>query len=170
MIDDAIVETVVSKTPSQSQSVNAGRTTAWGAEMDLRRPVTGWLGWFANYTYTQTTIENDEDSDQDGADVPFVPAHMGNVGLTLSLPADITVAAYLHLAGSIYDSTSKANRRKFDSYEVVSVDVQKGLYRTANRSVDLYVELYNITNNEFEMPWQFQDPGFSAMVGVRASF
>ncbi len=170
VVDDAIVETVVSQTPSQSQSVNAGRTTAWGVEVDLRQPLTDWLGWFANYTYTQTDIENDEDPDQDGADVPFVPTHMGNVGLTLSLPADITVAAYLHLAGSIYDSTSRSNRRKFDSYEVVNVDVRKGLWRSGRRSVDLYLELYNVTNNEFEMPWQFQDPGVSAMVGIQASF
>lgn len=170
VIDDAIVETVVSETPSQSQSINAGQTTAWGVEVDVRRPLTDWLGWFANYTYTQTDIDNEADPDQDGADVPFVPAHMGNVGLTLSLPWDIAVAGYLHLAGAIYDSTSRSNRRKFDSYEVVNVEVRKGLYRSEGRAVDLYVELYNITNKQFEMPWQFQDPGFSAMVGVQASF
>ncbi len=170
VIEDAIVENVVSQSPSQSQSVNAGRTQAWGVEVDLRQPVASWLSWFANYTFTQTEIDNDVDPDQDGSDVPFVPTHMGNVGLTVSLPWDVTVAGYLHLASSIYDSTSKSSRRKFDSSEVVNVEVRKGLYRSGRQSVDAYVELYNITNNQFEMPWQFKDPGFSAMVGIQASF
>jgi len=36
--------------------------------------------------------------------------------------------------------------------------------------LNLFLDLYNITNNEFEMPWQFKDPGFSATGGIKAVF
>jgi hypothetical protein len=30
--------------------------------------------------------------------------------------------------------------------------------------------MYNITNNKFEMPWQFQDPGFAVAGGLKFVF
>ncbi|MCX7007333.1 MAG: TonB-dependent receptor [Kiritimatiellaeota bacterium] len=170
VIDDAIVENVVSKTPSQSQSVNAGKTTALGFEAALKCRLTDWVDGFANYTYTHSRISNSIDHDQDGATVPFVPENMGDVGVTLLLPGNLTISPSLHWSGSIYDSSSLTSRQKFDSYELVNVMVRKGLIRDGKRSVDLYLELYNITNNHYEMPWQFQDPGFSAMAGIQATF
>jgi hypothetical protein len=37
-------------------------------------------------------------------------------------------------------------------------------------AVDCFTQLYNITNNEYNMPWQFKNPGFSCMVGVKVTF
>jgi hypothetical protein len=28
------------------------------------------------------------------------------------------------------------------------------------------VDLHNLFDRKFEMPWQFQDPGFSALAGI----
>ena len=36
--------------------------------------------------------------------------------------------------------------------------------------VDAYVDLYNLTDKEYEMPWQFQDPGFSVLGGIKVNF
>jgi len=169
-IDDAIVENRVSETPSQSQSVNAGNTTAYGAEIEARHKFAKGMEAFANYTYTKTEIDNDFDKDQDGAEVPFVPQHQGNIGVILHLPQDIMISAYLHLSGEIYDSSSKSGRKKFDAYETLNLKAKKMLCQNENYQLDLFADLYNLTNNEFEMPWQFQDPGLSATVGIEAKF
>ena len=169
-IDDAIVENVVSENPSQSQSVNAGETTSYGVEVGLRHRVTENVAWFANYTYTDSEVDNNVDPDQDGAEIPFVPENAANVGVEVSLPRDMRLDATLHYAGEIYDSTSKSNRRRFDSYEVLNVKLRKVLLAQSDYRLDLYVEVYNILNNEFEMPWQFQDPGTSGTAGLLATF
>jgi outer membrane receptor protein involved in Fe transport len=169
-IDDQIVQVVVSENPSQSQDINAGDTTSFGVELDVRHQPVGWFGWFANYTFTDTEINNNNDPDQDGAEVPFVPEHMGNIGVDFMLPRDFSISLYMHLAGSIYDSTSKQSRTKFDSYELLNASLLKNIIQNDDGRLDVYLNLYNLTNNEYEMPWQFQDPGFSAVGGLRATF
>jgi len=169
-IDDQIVQVVVSDDPSQSQDINAGQTKTFGLEVEARHRPANWWQWFANYTFTSTEIENDVDADQDGADVPFVPEHMANVGLSFSLPGDFTASVWLQAFGGIYDSTSKANRKKFDGYELVNARIEKLFVSKDGYQIRLYLEPYNLTNNEFEMPWQFQDPGFSANGGLAVAF
>ena len=105
-VDDAIVENRVSENPSQSQSVNAGTTQSYGVELEIKHRFEKYAEWFANYTYTQTNIQNSVDKDQDGSNVPFVPNYMANLGVTFSLPCDITLSPYLRMVGTYYDSTS----------------------------------------------------------------
>jgi len=169
-VGDAIVENVVSENPSQSQSVNAGKTTALGLELAVHHLINERVAWFANYTYTSSDVDNDVDPDQDGAEVPFAPEHMGNVGVDLTLPYDVRVSAYLHVAGAIYDSTSKANRRRFDAHELLNMKLRKLLVSRDSFRLDAHLDFYNLTNNEFEMPWQFEDPGFYTEGGLTARF
>ena len=170
LVDDQIITVVTSKTPSQSQDINAGKTTSYGVELSSEYQLEKWLRLFANYTYTDTEIENDNDPDQDGTEVPFVPEHMGNIGVDVKLPYDVTASVFLHLAGSIYDSTSKSGRSEFNGYETLNASLKKRLLDSQAYKVDAYVDLYNLTNNEYEMPWQFQDPGFSAIGGIKVTF
>lgn len=171
VIDNQIVQIVVSEDPSQSQDVNAGlESRACGAEVEIRHRINDRFSWFANYTYTDSEIRDDADSDQDGSELPFVPEHMGNIGINLSLPYGITVHPYAHFAGSIYDGTSRSSRKKFSSYELINMKLRKNLIDEKDYRLDLEVEFYNLTDNRFEMPWQFQDPGFSATGGIRMEF
>ena len=169
-VSDAIVENRVSEDPSQSQSVNAGETTSYGVEVEVRQFVNRYFQWFANYTYTHTDVANDVDPDQDGSDVPFVPDHMGNVGFSAQFPFGLIITPYLNVVGTYYDSTSKSGRKSFGPYEVLSANVQQILYETPENSIRLNVDLYNLTDNRYEMPWQFQDTGFSVLGGVEARF
>jgi outer membrane receptor protein involved in Fe transport len=169
-IDDQIVQIVVSQDPSQAMDVNAGKTTSYGVEVELKHRLNSWLQWFANYTYTHSKIDNDTNPDQDGVEVPFVPEHMGNIGVQTFLPYDITAALWLHVVGTIYDSTSKSVRNKFDAYELLNATVEKALIQGETYKLTTYVDLYNLTNKKFEMPWQFQDPGFAASGGLRLVF
>jgi len=171
-IDDQIVQIVVSDDPSQSQDINAGETESYGLEAEIRHKPTDELEWFANYTYTHSEIQNDLDRDQDGAEVPFVPEHMGNIGATLSLPYEVAASVYLQLVGDIYDSTSKTNRSGFEGYGdgLLNAKIEKSWVTSEDMVIAMFVDLYNILDEEYEMPWQFQDPGFSATTGLRIVF
>jgi outer membrane receptor protein involved in Fe transport len=165
-VDDAIVENSVSDDPSQSQSVNAGKATSYGFELEVKHRFKSYAEWFANYTYTKTDIENSVDPDQDGSDVSFVPDYTANFGITAFLPYDITLSPYLRLVGEYYDSTSKSGRTSFGPYEILNVKVTKGFALTGGPRVLLHLDLVNLTNNHYEMPWQFEDPGFSVFGSV----
>lgn len=170
LIDDQIVQIVVSQDPSQAKDVNAGETTAYGLEVEMKYRFKPWLEAFANYTYTHTSVNNDLIDDQNGVQVPFVPEHMGNVGTTFFLPYDFRAAFWLHVVGEIYDSTSKTGRRAFDPYALLNIKLEKGVIQNDCLKLGAYLDLYNVTNEKYEMPWQFQDPGFSAAGGIKIVF
>jgi iron complex outermembrane recepter protein len=169
-VDDAIVENVVSNTPSQSKSVNASKASSYGIEISVVHDVTDKFKWFANLTYTDSNVKNSLDHDQDGNNIPFVPDTVANAGITMKLPLAVTISPYVHMVGKYYDSTSKSSRIKFGPYEVVNLKLQKNLFRTADYTMNIAIDLNNITNRRYEMPWQFRDPGFNAFGSIDVTF
>lgn len=169
-VDDVIVENRVSENPSQSQSVNAGNARSYGIELQLAHYINQNIYWFTNYSYIDTKIKNGVDPDQDGADIPFTPDYTFNVGLVAKLPYDFTVAPYLRLVGSYYDSTSLIGRKKFGAYETINVKIQKLLVKTKDYSMNFNLDLDNVTDNKYEMPWQFQNTGFQAFASIELIF
>ncbi len=169
-VDDAIVENRVSVDPSQSQSVNAGKAKSKGVEIQLNHALNKNLSWFANYTFMDTDLNNRLDPDSDNSNIPFVPKYVFNVGLTANLPYDITISPYLHAVGKYYDSTSKTGRQKFGPYETINIKANKMLYKTKDYKVNLNIDLSNITDKKYEMPWQFRDTGFNAFAALELIF
>ena len=167
-LDDQIVQNVVNDL--QSQDINAGRTRTWGAEAEISHDLAAWCQWRANYTLTRTEIDNDVDPDQDGAEVNFVPQHMGNVGADLLLPGGLAASISVQLSSSINESVSRSAPRGIDGHELVNARIEKLFAHADGREVRLYLEPYNITNNDFRMPWGFKDTGFSATGGLTVSF
>lgn len=170
LISDAIVENVVSLAPSQSRSINAGNAFSYGFEINLDHRLAEYLRWFANFTYTKTEVENPLDPDQNGADISFVPDYVANFGVTARLPYGITVSPYLHMVGEYYDSTSKSARRKFGSYQLINIKGQKTLIKNSEYSLNAAIDLNNILDKRYEMPWQFRDPGFNAFGSLELTF
>jgi outer membrane receptor protein involved in Fe transport len=170
MVDDAIVENVISRDPSQTQSVNAGKVKAYGLEVELQHQLSNTVQWFANGTFITTKVTNPIDSDSDDTDVPFAPKMVANLGATVKLPYELVLSPYLQYVGPYYDSTSKTGRKDFGKYTVINANIQKGLLKTPQYVANLLIELNNITNKRYEMPWQFQDTGFNLMAKVQLRF
>jgi outer membrane receptor protein involved in Fe transport len=170
IINDAIVDNVVSTTPSQSKSVNAGNAYSYGFELNLEHRLAESLRWFANLTYTASRIENPLVSDENGAEISFVPDYVANAGITTKLPFEITFSPYLHMVGDYYDSTSKSGRKKFGSYAITNVKLQKAVFKSDDYSLNAALDLNNIFDRRYEMPWQFQDPGFNAFGSLELKF
>ncbi|MFB3828247.1 MAG: TonB-dependent receptor plug domain-containing protein [Bryobacteraceae bacterium] len=169
-VNDAIVENVVSNTPSQSMSVNAGRARSHGFEIPYQQDLTDRVQVFANLTRTFTRVSSPLDADQSGAAIPFVPDYAANAGFSLRMPREFTVSPYLHAVGTYFDSTSKSGRGRFGPYRILNLKLEKTLSRTDAYSTVLFTDLNNLTNRKFEMPWQFRDPGFNIFGGLEFRF
>jgi len=169
-VDDVIVENVVSRDPSQTQSVNAGKVDAGGFEIDLIHPWHKSFYWFANATYTQTNVTNSLDPRQNNSDVPFVPKWMANVGFTAHLPYDFTISPYFQYIGHYFDTTDKTFRRRFGSYVTVNAKATKSLYKASRFEWLANLEIVNLFNRRYEMPWQFRDVGFQALGSLELRF
>jgi iron complex outermembrane recepter protein len=161
-INEAIVDNVVSTTPSQTQSMNVGNARSFGCELNIEHRLMAALRWFANVTYATTRVSNSLDDDQDGAAIPFVPDFVANAGISAQFPLGIQLSPYLRAVGRYYDSTARSSRRRFGPYPVLNLRAQKSLITNDSFSVRAVLDLNNIFNRRYEMPWQFRDPGFNA--------
>lgn len=169
-ITDAIVDNVASVAPSQTQSFNAGKTVAKGVEIEMQHNYSDALHYFANFTYTDSHVQDSKNSDSDGTKIPFVPSYVANAGLTVFLGWDITASGYLQQVGHYYDSTSKTSRNLFGSYHVVNAKLQKNILRNNDYSINALVELNNIADRRYSLPWGFIDPGFNGYGSIAISF
>lgn len=168
--EDTIVENVISTNPSQTQSVNAGESDTKGFEIASEIQVKSFLKTFGNLTIVNTEVKNPIDVVHNGSDIPFVPNLVANIGLLFKLPYELSFSPYFQYIGKYYDSTDLANRRQFGKYGTLNANIQKQLLTTNSYSSNIKVELNNIFNKKYEMPWQFQDVGFNIMVRCELIF
>lgn len=169
-VDDAIVDNVVSATPSQTQSVNAGRARAKGFEVMVEQAATHDLTWFANYTLNSSGVRNTIAPDQDGTAIPFVPGFVANAGITVRLPRNFAASPRLQMVGDYYDSTSRSGRSRFGSYAVLNMRIQGIVISRPGCSVSCALDLNNLFNRRYAMPWQFRDPGFNVFLSLELGF
>jgi len=162
-INDAIIDNVVSQNPSQTQSVNAGNTNSTGGEFEVKQLISSNLKWFANYTFMKTKVK-------DGETVPFAPEQVANTGVNISMPFGLVISPYLNYNNGYYDSSDKNSRSFFKPGVLLNINASQVLVKSESYKVECFGQFYNVTNNKYKMPWQFQDPGFSMMAGIRATF
>ena len=162
-VNDAIIDNVVSQNPSQTQSVNAGKTTSKGLEAELKQMITTNIQWFANYTLMKTKVKG-------AGTVPFAPEQVANLGVNLSTSYGLSFSPYLNYNNGFYDSSDKAGRSFFKPGTLLNINVSQVLAKTESYKLEAFGNFYNVTNNKYEMPWQFQNPGFSMMAGIKATF
>ncbi len=169
-IQDAIVDNVVSQNPSQSQSINTGSSSSIGSEIGLTQRSLDGLAWYLNLTLLKSKTINDLNSDQNNIEIPFSPKEILNAGCSYTFQMGLTVAPSLNYNGGFYDRTSKSSRNWFKPGVTINVFAEQNIITKDSYSLKCFTQLYNITNNDYEMPWQFKNPGFSAMFGLKTSF
>ena len=161
-LSSAIVDSVVSVTPSQSRSENAGSASATGMEIDCRYTPATDQSWFANFTRTRSKVEDSLNADQNGSEIPFVPDSVINLGMTARLAGGTVAAPYFHWVGRYYDGTAHSARQGFGNYGVINLRVQHPL----RKGMDLTVDFANLGNRRYDLPWGFRDAGFSAFAAL----
>ena len=172
IIDDQIVQRVVpveEGDPAQSEDINAGNTTTQGVELEVAHRLDETVECFANYTYTNAEVKEHLDENQVGAKINFVPESAIGAGVHLTfsqgLRATVTVQSY----SGIYQDINR-DAEPLDGYILVNARIEQRVRTQDGYDLSLYLEPYNITNQTFEMPWGFQDPGFAVNGGLMVSF
>lgn len=168
IIDDAIVDNTIS--PTQTQSFNAGKTVAQGIELDFKHHMDDTLDYFANITYNDTKVKDSKTHDNDGNEIPFVPYYVANIGVTAFLPLDFTTTLSIQRVGKYYDSSAKSSRSEFGNYNLINAKLQKNILRNRDYSINALLELNNIADQRYTMPWGFVDPGFNGYASVAVTF
>ena len=168
-VDDAIIDNIVRQNPSQSQSINAGKTTSTGAEAEIKQQINKGINWFANITYMKTKITNPLDGDQDGGTVPFSPEVVANAGISYTAPFGLQITPSVNYNDGFYDNSSKTGRNKFVPGLLLNAYVSYMIINNKNK-ITCFAKFYNITDNRYEMPWQFRNTGFSVLGGLKVEF
>jgi outer membrane receptor protein involved in Fe transport len=162
-ITDAIIDNSVSEEPSQTQSINAGETTSMGVEAEVKQVLSNNIQWFANYTYMNTKVK-------DAGTVPFAPEQIANAGINITTSFGFSISPYLNYNNGFYDSSNETSRNFFKPGALLNINAIQVLSETETYKIEAFGNFYNVTNNKYVMPWQFQNPGFSFMAGIRATF
>ena len=169
LLADQIVQRAVPDAP-QSEDINAGNTTTRGLEVEVTHRLDERVEWFANYTFTNAEVtENTEDPSKVGAKINFVPENSVGVGMHLTFPQGLraTITAQYY-SGILQDVSPDAEA--LPGYTLVNARLEQRVRTQDGYDLSLYLEPYNITNQAFEMPWGFADPGFSVNGGLMVSF
>lgn len=167
LVDDAIVENMVSQNPSQSQSINSGSASSLGGEIELSMAHGEVFSWFANLTYLFTQTVNDQDADQNNAEIPFSPDLIMNLGAMLTTPFGLTIVPHANYNSGFYDATSLTRRTFYKPGFLLNLFASQRIVSFSHGSLECFARLYNLTDNDFELPWQFRNSGFSGMFGLR---
>jgi outer membrane receptor protein involved in Fe transport len=165
-VSRAIVDEVVSIAPSQTRASNTGSASARGVELNLDHHVSDATRWFANMTFSRTRVDNPAIADQDGTEIPFAPDRVANLGANSKLYEGTQIAVFYHWVGTYWDSTSRSSRLSYGGYGVLNMRIRQ----TIDRNIGVFVDLNNLTDRRFDMPWGFRDPGFNAFAGLDATF
>ena len=172
LIDDQIVQRVVpvaEDDPAQSQDINAGNTTTNGVELEVTHRLDETVEWFANYTYTNAEVKEHLDENQVGAKINFVPKSAIGAGVHLTFSQGLRATVTLQSYSGIYQDINR-DAEPLDGYILVNARLEQRVRTQDGYDLNLYLEPYNITNQTFEMPWGFQDPGLSVNGGIMVSF
>lgn len=169
LVNDAIVDNVVSQNPSQSQSINT-RSASMGGEVEISHKIGSSLSWFANVTYMMTNIKNDSNPDQNNVEIPFAPSVVVNCGLDYHAPFGLSIVPTLGYNGGFYDGTSKSSRTKYIPGILINAYLAQRIARGESYELECFAQCYNLTNNRYTMPWQFINTGFSFMAGLKLTF
>jgi len=158
---------------------NIGRTTSYGAELDVTlHLLEHWLVT-ANYTWNRAKIdENPSKPEQEGNWMPFSPKHKANLGITYAIEDNFTVsgfARYLSLQHTNDDNikyTSSGEKRFMDSSFVVDLKATKHFpvkwgYLT---NIDLSLSVDNLFDEEYRTFYIYEDPGRVFFVELKLTF
>ncbi len=168
ILKDGIVDNVVSQNPSQSQSINT-ESVAGGGELEISQKVNSIISWYANATHMLSSIQNEINADQHQTEIPFSPQFVLNGGGIVQFPFGLTITPAVNYNGGYFDGISKSGRTKYVPGWVFNTYISQQFIRDGF-DLECFARLYNLTNNDYHLPWQFKNPGFSAMLGLKITF
>lgn len=131
--------------PVTSDNENMDKTRHSGAEASVSWKVARNFVADANYTYTKAVFTG---GGNEGKDIPLVPRHAGSVGVTLSLPFDLSLRTAVRYNGEVYLGGDYANEMdKLPAYTVADISLR---YTPAKMDgLDVFVAVNNVFDERY---------------------
>lgn len=146
-------------TPLKQQNQNIGEAESKGMELQIdKRLDNNWLTFF-NYTYTRTEItENKANPSFVGNELPDMPRHKFNVGVTYERKGNFTGRALLRYVGSSYTDEkntivdTRGYRWKRDGYYVMDLSFVKHFHlgKQYLKDVTLTLAIDNLFDKRYQ--------------------
>jgi iron complex outermembrane recepter protein len=169
ILQDGIVDNVVSKNPSQTQSINT-QSAASGGEIEIKQRISSLFSWYINGTYMSSNIKDRLNADQNNVEIPFSPYFVANAGINFYMTSGLKLSPSVNYNSGFYDGILKSVRTKYTPGVVLNTWISQQIVKNDTYLLDCFLQLYNVTNNDYSMPWQFKNPGFSGMFGIKITF
>jgi len=122
---------------------NISKVKIQGIEAEAAYNITPHLTARLNYTYNESTIEDDPTAPEtEGDDFPYVPRHKGNVSLTYDHPDLFTARCTLKYVGKRYSDVPNDEAEELDDYTTLDLYLAKTIFQK--------VKLYLACNDVFD--------------------
>lgn len=149
--------------------INAGTQYAGGMEISVNQILSGKISLDANYTYMDGKMETS--SDFTGKDTSFFnlyrrPQHVLHVSVQINPWKKLNLRAGIKWASHSFEPVYMSAPIEMPGYYLLHADVDY----TFNEKMACFVNLNNITNQQYEEIRGFATKGFNVMAGVRVAF
>ena len=145
---------------------NQGGARTLGLELTAGVDPFDWLGLWANYTFTRALRTNRVGA-TDGPQLSGFPQHLWNAGIRVTPMKDLSLFLQSHVESSqVAFSGRKPGYHRLDAGGTWQVLARHGLLE----KLELIGRVENLTDVAYDEVQGFGAPGFSAMLGLRASF
>ncbi len=134
--------------PNVYENDNITKVQIYGADAELRWSIVKSLKAYAGYTYTESTILEDEEAPEtEDNDLAFMPRSKGRLGLTFDNPKYFTLDVSANYVGARYTDIENTSEGQLDEY--VSLDAY--LARRIGENVTLAVSGENLLDDRYEL-------------------
>jgi outer membrane receptor protein involved in Fe transport len=168
----------VSDAVTTRRAENIGESDSKGVEIQLKGSINDEFGAFFNYTYNRTEItKNNADSSVVGNDVPDMPGHKFNAGITYEKQNDYSLKVLWRYVGERFldqdntDHDAKGIRWKRNAYHVVDlIAIKRFLFDGFIKGLDLTLSVENLFNLRYDKWFFYRDPGRVVMLETGFKF
>jgi outer membrane receptor protein involved in Fe transport len=162
----------VSDTIATRRAENIGESDSKGVEVQAKGKMNDEFGAFFNYTYNITKItKNNADASVVGNDVPDMPSHKFNAGITYEKQNDYSLKVLWRYVGERFldqnntDRDAKGIRWKRNAYHVVDlIAIKRFLFSGFMKGLDLTLSVENLFNLSYDKWFFYRDPGRVVML------
>ncbi len=135
---------------------NFDESKSQGIEAEFNWPINAGTALFGNYTYNET-------EDSNGDQRIRRPQHLANIGLRVRPLDNLSIYTNYQI---VRDAVAVTTREPLDNYELLNASINL----TIAQRYDLYLNLENVLDEEYEQVAGFNTQGRAVYLGGRVNF
>ncbi len=146
------------------QPVNTDKAWRHGIEISLK------YAWDKNLQFDVSYILQDSENDETDTELPYTPRHKFKTTAKYKVPAtDTRLEASMRYESDRYSEATGKKSQELDDYVTVDLKAVQPL-TIKGKSVEVFVNIYNLFDEYFEVHQGYPDDGIRFVAGVNLNF